>query len=294
MSDNILIIDGMNMAYRAYYAYSKLSYKGRSTSMIFGIPSIIRPLINQYKPSRIYVVWDGDKHPKRLKLCPEYKQRDHGDRTEFFKEIERVKRLLYYLGITQVHNEKVEGDDMIYLLLKSLPKDTKKLIVSGDKDFEQLIAKDVDVLVPNARGSSYPSVLCLFTYAINRKGLQPNQSVDYLCLTGDNSDNIKGYHGIGEVKAAQFLDKHKSIQAFLNNAKAQFNGIDRDKLQKVYKVNKLMIDLPYFNDRYNKKKKIRYYRSRQFPVFNEEKFKAMCLKYNLKTFLTKNFQDLFR
>lgn len=283
------VIDGMNLAYIAYYSRFGLSSKGKSTAIMFGMLQDIRSLMQLYKAHKVVVCWDGVKHPHRMKILPEYKSHREKDRTpeqraKFLKEIERTRKLLYYLGIPQAYNKNMEGDDMVYWITNKYVNLYKVWIISGDKDFCQLINYDVQVYNPRTK-SSYST----FAFICDNK-VEINQYVDYLCLMGDKSDDIPGYYGIGEVRAANFLSKFKSISAFLKDPDAEFSGIsDKEKLEQVWKRNRQLIDLRRFNTKHHSEKDITFYRGKSMPKVNEAKFYQLCRKYSLKTFLVPKF-----
>lgn len=287
------ILDGMNLAYQAYHAYKSLTHKGKSVSIRFGLPQIIRSLIMTHHPAKLIVVWDGYKHPKRLELLPNYKghrdaKRDPIQRAAFLKEIDSVRILLHRMGLTQVYDQSIEGDDMIYLVAKKMKATHPITIVSGDKDFHQLIDQDTMVLNPRSKFSS-----SIETFGINH-GCLLTQFVDYLCLVGDDSDDIPGVRGIGPVRAGLFLRAHGSIKSYLESD-SEFSGlIDKDNLKKVYRINRHMIDLKLFNRKYNKGVKVTYFKGKSNPEFQEGKFIAYCMKYNLRTMMSDNFKKPFK
>lgn len=291
---NCLIIDAMNVAHMAYHAYSKLSFKGQSTSILFGFTQILRPIMQQYTPEKIVVVWDGKKHPMRKELVPGYKLhrqkgRDPDVRRQFIRDIKKTRVLLKLMGITQVHNPEVEGDDMIYLVTKRLSKLYRCIIVSADKDFKQMINWDVDIFNPRTKVMEG-----VWAFSAGNYGLEVPQYLDFLCLTGDKSDDIPGYGGIGEVRGSTFLRKFYSIKNYLES-KAEFPGLtDKQRLKEVYQRNLMMIGLKEFNEKYNKNADITYYKGKSNPNFNQEKYDNLCRKYNLRTMLDPKFQKPFK
>jgi DNA polymerase-1 len=191
----IMVFDGMNLAYTAYYAYAKL----RGSQILYGVPEIIRAFLHRYNPQKIMVVWDGARHPRRLELLPGYKSHRKERPEGFNDQLKRVRRLLYYMGIPQVLNKEIEGDDMIHLVVERLKKThehCKIRIISGDKDFYQLIDDRTWVEATRVDGTITTKELFKAHTSINH----PSQHVDYLCFIGDKSDDIPGYLGIGEGK----------------------------------------------------------------------------------------------
>lgn len=294
-----LVIDGMNLAYQAYYAYSRLSYHGKSVAMIFGFPQMLKSLIIQHKPTKVIVCWDGFKHPKRVEWVPGYKlhreeRRDPKQRERFFKEIKTLRLLLYSMGITQAYNTKVEGDDMICLIANKEVKLNKVIIISGDKDMLQLVNWDITVINPRP-GSKYISIHTPWSFSIGTDGVELHRMVDYLCLVGDDSDDIEGIRGIGPVKARQFLKLYPTMNHYFEDEDETFIGmIDKEKALKRIKRNKRMIDLQWFCQKYYKAKHITYYKDKAFLQFKENLYTRICKKYNLKTMLIEAFKKPFK
>ena len=130
--NRILIIDGNNTAYQAYYSHKRLNHptgktytnihgqlvpklsKKKSVACIFGFPSIIKKVIKDLEPTKVIIAWDGGSHPDRLALLPEYKSH-RGKATKPFDyknfryQRKQVMRLLYALGIAQVYLKDMEA-----------------------------------------------------------------------------------------------------------------------------------------------------------------------------------------
>jgi DNA polymerase-1 len=279
----------MNIAYQAFYAYNKLSYKGKPTHIIFGFPQILKGLINQYRPEKVVVCWEGERHPERLKACPGYKGHRADRPKSMSKAIKRTQILLKNLGIAQAYNPNMEGDDMIYWVTKKYQGLYKIVIASGDKDMHQLINHDITVFCPRRKLPFTP-----FAFLPDH-GCEMFQYVDYLCLVGDKSDDIPGYRGIGPVRASAFFTRFKSIKEYLNNPNAEFSGIsDKELLEEIYTRNKIMIDLEHFNTKFHSKKDVTFYKNKLNPAFKEDRVRAFCVKYNLRTFLTDTFLGTFK
>jgi 5'-3' exonuclease len=153
----------------------------------------------------------------------------------------------------------------------------------------QLINYNVTVYCPRNKTAFTP-----FAFIADHQ-CEISQYVDYLCLVGDKSDDIPGYRGIGPARASAFFKAYKNIQQYLDDKNAEYSGLsDKQKLAEIYKRNRLMIDLRYFNERYHKGTEITYFKNKRSPKFNEERFNLMCTKYNLKTFLTETFKKPFK
>jgi DNA polymerase-1 len=288
--EKYVFVDGRNLLYRSYYSHLGLASKGKSTSAIFGFPTILKSIIHKLKPKKIYVVWDGHKSEKRMELLPDYKKRTKTrlgfDFEDFQRQEKVVRKQLKTLGISQVYMPNMEADDLIYYLVSHYKKKKMCYIVSSDKDFEQLL--DSRVLIWNDKDNKLITKVNLKKH----KGYKPHQVVDYLCLTGDASDNIPGYPGIGEKRAMDFLSKFPSIAHFLEDEDASYKGIDKTKLIPIYDRNLQLIDLEvHFKENYPD---FDYREAFIKPEFDIAKFKEMALKYSMKSLTKKLFLKEFK
>lgn len=290
----ILIIDGKNQLHRAFHAYRNLQNNGKPASIVYGLPSLITALIRQFTPDKVYVCWDGSRSKHRMKLLPTYKagrkKFTDEERAAFNKQTEDVMRLLHYLGLKQVIHPEMEADDYIYLLARKFKKDKSNTItiISNDKDFHQLIGPRVRVYNTHKR---------LLLHRDNLKvnyGYEPLNCVDYLCLTGDDSDNIPGLRGVGEARAKGFIERFSSISNYLEEHEED-KAFKKEVLAPLYAINKQMIDLRYFYETFLKGNiKITYYRNNKNPKLNQEKLFKICKSYSIKMFKEPNFLKTYK
>ena len=297
----VILVDGMNLAHRAYWAYRKLKHKTLEkvidVSIYYGMVAMLKTWLqrNNWQPEKLVIFWDGDLHPERLKSYPDYKKKRHDKRdkrkhSKFMKKVARVQRLFYFMGVAQAWDTQVEGDDMCYLLVKEYIAFNRIIIISGDRDFDQLVNHDVTVFDPGRDRITVPGLVGAHNY-----GLNVNQLVDLKCLLGDHSDNISGFRGIGESKAPAFLKKYGSIQKYLDDEDALYTGLtDKDKLAQVYKRNRKLMDLRFFNEKYHGKKEVNWYRGDKYPQFKEAKYQNFCMRFGLKTFLSKPLIEIIK
>lgn len=289
----IVIIDGNNTLYRAHFSHLGLDYKGKLVSAIYGMPQIVASIIKRLKPNDLYLCWDGKKSKRRLEICPDYK----GKRKKFGFDYEQIikqrltcMRIFRCLGVKQVYSQNMEADDYIYMLVRKFKKDPNNLIyiVSSDKDFHQLLCSNVKIWNDKEkRLITKNNLIKYFPYT-------PKQCVDYLSLVGDSSDNIKGYRGMGEKRTPTFLNDFASIENFLNSKK-EYKGVNKEKLQQLYLINKELIDLKYFYEKNIKGKiKIEYYKNLESPKPKINTLRKICAKYNIKTFLKSNFINSYK
>lgn len=284
---HVLLIDGENILHQSFHKFEKLkSTDGRPSGAIFGFFKSLHMYIDRFNPKEVYITFDNGHSEFRDKLNPNYK----GHRKNISIDYEslqlqkaEIMKILRYLRINYIFDKNksynYEGDDFLaYLVLKKFNND-KVTIVSSDKDFNQLISSSVKIF--NPRKEQYvreDNCKDLFEYS-------PDETVDYLSLVGDKSDDIEGYPGMGPKKTRNFLDKYGSINNYLKDN-------DDEKMKAVYEKNMQLIDLKwYINNIPLKSLPIKRYKDKNLKL---EKFKEICITYSLASFMTNNFIKVFQ
>src|SRR2546422_1033515 len=145
----------------------------------------------------------------REQAYPEYKatreKLDEQLQQDFERAVERIEEILDAFRVPVIGVEGYEADDVIgTLATAAADRGLQAVIVSGDKDFYQLISPRVVLLNPGRGGPA--AVEAEWEDARNaseRLGVAPERVVDYLALVGDSSDNVPGVKGIGEKTALE-------------------------------------------------------------------------------------------
>jgi DNA polymerase-1 len=222
----LFLIDGFALIYRAFYAMIARplrTSKGENTSAAWGVVNFLMRLREKYRPD--YVVWVNDAGTSfREARFPDYKSTreklDDELQADFDRAVERITGLLEAFRIPLVTVEGYEADDVIgTLAIRGAERGLQSVIVSGDKDFYQLIGPGVALLNPGRGGSAAVVESWVDeSNASERLGVPPSQVVDYLSLVGDASDNIPGVKGIGEKGAQKLLAEFGSLDALLERA----------------------------------------------------------------------------
>jgi len=284
-----MVIDGNNQAYRAVYKFGDMkNNKGVSTSLIYGVPYILKNTIAKFTPDEVYITFDGGRSHIRKTLLPNYKNRDKKlgfDYENFKEQMDILRAFLPSLGLSVVYKHDMEADDLIYKLCKKKGKIT---IVSSDKDFNQLISKDVQVYNP------YTQATLTHGSLHKRVGYRPEQTVDYLVLDGDSSDKIPGYKGMGEKRIKAFLDEFGSIKNFLNTETAVYKFLDKEVLRDLYKLNRTLIDLRYITIKYKELRDIKISEFTTRGKYDHKTVIDFSRKYNINTFLLPDFTKTFK
>src|SRR6185437_213173 len=137
---------------------------------------------------------------------------------EFDRSVERIEQLLEAFRVPLVGVEGYEADDVIGTLATAA-RGLQVVIVSGDKDFYQLIGPGVALLNPGRGGpAAVEETWVDESNAGERLGVPPSQVVDFLALVGDSSDNVPGVKGIGEKGAQKLLLEYGDLDAILAHA----------------------------------------------------------------------------
>ena len=295
MMNRIVIFDGNHLAYRAYYKFGNLkTIDSVRTGVIYGMPYIAESLIRKLGPDKAVIVFDGGSHESRLKLLPDYKKRDKKlgfDAEDFFRQKDAGRDIFMALGLKVAWKRHFEADDIITQIARRYSrKGWEVVIISADKDFYQLIkplSKDGAIMMYNV---SKNKMVDDYSFRISHNH-RTDQSVDYLCLTGDKSDNIPGYPGIGEKRGIDFLEKFGSIKDFLNSDE-KFGKMDKEKLREIYRRNKKLIDLKYFYRTYMAKESIPWLNPD--AKLDMDKLTSTLSQYEIASFLKPQFINTFK
>jgi len=222
----LFLIDGYALIYRAFYALISRplrTAKGENTSAAWGVTNFLLRLREKYRPD--YLVWINDAGDSfRTLEYPEYKSTreklDEELQADFDRAVERVEQLLAAFRIPLSLLPGYEADDVIgTLAARAVDRGLHAVIVSGDKDFYQLIRPGVSLLNPGRGGAAGVEELWVDELnASDRLGVKPSQVTDYLSLVGDTSDNVPGVRGIGEKGAVQLLQQYGDLENLLAHA----------------------------------------------------------------------------
>jgi DNA polymerase I len=288
----LLLLDGSHLAYRAYYKFMNMkTLDGVKTSVIYGMPFILESLLRKFQPDKSIIAFDGGRSKFRTDLLPSYKQRDKKldfDSEDFFKQRDEAINLIESFGMLVSYKKGYEADDLIaYIAIQYERKGYTVIIVSGDKDFNQLISDNIYVW--NSQNGERYNKVNLF----HKVGYHPNQCVDYLCIMGDHSDNIKGYPGMGEKRTAEFITTHTSIRKFLRS-KDNYKKLDKTALEAVWKFNRQLIDLKYFYRKVLLKELLNIPYNNHVPFFNKAEILKICRKYEINSFIKPQFLETFK
>lgn len=216
------LIDGSSYIYRAYHAIRDLSNsKGFPVNAIFGFTKMILKLLSDITPEYIAIAFDTKEKTFRHKLYPLYKANRPAMPEDLILQIPIIKKIIHDLGLTIIEMDGFEADDIIGTAARScVDKGLNVIIVTGDKDFRQLVSGSISLLdTMKNQKTTYESI-------IETYGIEPGGFIDLMGLSGDSSDNIPGVPGIGEKTALELI---KQFGSFDN----VFNSVDIIKKNKI-------------------------------------------------------------
>jgi DNA polymerase-1 len=220
MPDELFLIDGNSLAYRAFFALpeSIATSTGVPTNAIFGFASMLVKILTDYGPKATVVVWDkGDTG--RREIYADYKAQ-RTSRPDLLKEQwPAFEPLVEAFGYKNLHVEGYEADDVIASIVeraRHAEPPIPVMVVTGDRDAYQLVDDGVVKIMTTSRGITDTRVYDR-EGVIDRYGIPPELIPDFIGLKGDTSDNIPGVPGIGDKTAAELLQRFGSLEEVLSH-----------------------------------------------------------------------------
>jgi DNA polymerase-1 len=221
----VFLVDGYALIYRAFFALGDqqlVSSRGENTAIARGALEFLRRLLDKHHPE--YLAWVHDAGLSfRHERYPEYKatreRLEPEQQADFDTGIERVSEILAGYHVPILSLDGFEADDVIGTLARqAAERGLKAVIVSGDKDFVQMIGPGVSILNPwHGRPGRTTEKWYDESNAAERLGVPANRVVDYLALLGDSSDNVPGVKGIGDKTALALIEKWGPLEEILDH-----------------------------------------------------------------------------
>ena len=284
----LYLIDGSSQMYRAYHAPVRTAdggllrnALGAPTNAVYIFVTMLRKLLNEHRPELIAASFDLPGRTFRDELVADYKANRAPMPDELAQQIPMVHAACEALGVPILTSERYEADDVIgTLAVKAHAAGQEVAIVTGDKDFFQLVQDGIKVFNPKEEGTWFD------TDGVKEKfGVPPDLVVDVLALMGDTIDNIKGVPGIGEKGARQLIVQYGSLENLIAHAAEVKNKRYRegllanvDSARQSRELARIRTDVPVEFD----VEAVRFRggsREASFRIFNELGFRAFAKEY---------------
>ena len=201
--------------YRAYHAIRGLTRSdGKSTNATYGFITMLRKLLADHQPQYIAASFDVRGTTFRSQIAADYKATRSPMPGDLAEQVPWVHEACEALGVPVLTLEGYEADDVIgTLAMQAAGHGLQAAIVTGDKDFFQLVGDGVKVYNPRDDGTWYDA-----EGVLQKFGVSPSQVCDVLALMGDSIDNVKGVPGIGEKGARDLIATYGSLESLLAHA----------------------------------------------------------------------------
>lgn len=216
----LFLLDAYALIYRAYYALMhspRFTSHGFNTSAIFGFVNTLQDVLKKENPTHIAVCFDPSGPTFRHEAYEKYKAEREETPEDIKKSIPYIKEIIKAYNIPIVEVPGYEADDVIGTLAKKAQgKGFVTYMMTPDKDFGQLVDKDIFMYKPGYKGGDFEvrgvDEVC------KRYGIQTTEQViDLLALMGDKIDNIPGCPGVGEVTAVKLIKEFHSVENLVAN-----------------------------------------------------------------------------
>jgi DNA polymerase-1 len=212
----LTLIDGSGFIFRAYHAIPPLSStRGVPTNAVYGFTTMLLKALREHAPTHVALVFDAGRRSFRNDLYPEYKANRPPPPDDLVPQFPLVRDVARALDVATLEEVGFEADDLIATLAdRARAQGFDVVVVTGDKDFTQLVDDRLALYDPMAEASGRggwiraPEVLA-------KMGVPPDRVVEYQAILGDKVDNVPGIPGVGEKTAAALIQHFGTVEAML-------------------------------------------------------------------------------
>ncbi len=205
--ETVYLVDGTSYIHRAYHAIRSLANsKGFPTNASFGFTKMVMKLLADKTPEYLAIVFDARGPTFRHKMYADYKANRPPMPDDMATQIPVIKSIVKNLNIKMVEREGYEADDIIGTMARVCEeKGLRVVMVTGDKDFRQLITPNTVML------DTMKDAVTDYTSLKEAYGFEPEKFIDVMGLSGDATDNIPGVPGVGEKTAVDLIRQFGSF-----------------------------------------------------------------------------------
>jgi len=223
----VYLVDASSYIHRAYHAIRGLSNsRGLPTNAIFGFTKMLMKLLDDKSPDYVAVAFDAKGPTFRHEIFADYKANRPPMPEDLAAQIPYIREVVAGLNVKLLEKEGYEADDIIgTITVLARNQDLNVVIVSGDKDFRQILSENALMWDPMSDKQ--------IDYATIKQdyALEPEQIIEVMALSGDSVDNIPGIPGVGEKTAINLIQQFDSLEYLLENTDKVAKASVKNKLE---------------------------------------------------------------
>jgi 5'-3' exonuclease len=194
---NLLIVDGLNLAFRwKHQGTTDFEHEYVRTVVVLGDGG------SNYR-KEIYPEYKANRKERYAEQTP----KEEEEFKKFLEEFGTTMNTLKYKGYLTLKYAGVEADDIAALICQNRQELGLDEIwmISSDRDWDLLVDSNI---------SRFSTVTRKETTLLNwdeHYDFDPEYFLTYKCLTGDKGDNVPGVDGIGPKRATQIIQQYGDI-----------------------------------------------------------------------------------
>ena len=232
------LIDGFAQMFRSYYAIRNgmnSPVTGEPTNATFAFTNMLLKIHRDYHPAYLAMAMESKGKTFRDEFYPEYKAHRDPAPEDFKQQVPRMIEIAQAFGVQIIQVERYEADDIIATLAHQTQQGAFDDIapglllrmVSKDKDLEQVLSDRVVLF--DAHKDEVLDAKALK----EKRGITPQQAIDYQTLIGDSTDNVPGVKGIGPKTASKLIQQFGSVEELGKNID-QLKGKQKENVQAAF------------------------------------------------------------
>src|SRR3989338_6120195 len=200
--------------------------KGRQTNAIYGFVNTLRKILRDHHPEYMAVCYDSPGKTHRQEKFNAYKIQRPAMPRDMIDQMPIIKEVVAAYNLARFESPGFEADDIIATIAHAAKdKNIEVVIVSDDKDMYQLAGERMSFF------SARKDAIWEYKALKEHLGFEPQRITDFIALAGDNSDNIPGVKGIGEVTARQLINDFGSLEEMFRHLDKVKSAKVREKLE---------------------------------------------------------------
>ncbi|NOQ50575.1 MAG: hypothetical protein GQ557_02820 [Mycoplasmataceae bacterium] len=225
MQNNLLLIDGNSLFFKAFYGTVKRlesGYErgkdGKPVNAIRSFAKMIMSLKKKFPNHYFLIAFDAKGTKTYRNEYSFYKAGRKKTPEELYEQIIPSRVFLDLYGIKWTENKFFEADDIIGIVSKQAQREGFHVdIITSDKDLLQLVDKEIDVYL-SIKGVQTFDIHNLKNFYAKNGVKNPSQITDLKGIMGDSSDNLPGIKGIGKIGALKLINEYESLENIIKNS----------------------------------------------------------------------------